>query len=278
MSPAILFGAWLIVLLCLAPFFSRWSKTHSAKFEQRLIQALESFHIFIRPQALRPGLIAALMLAIALTFLLIQSIWLLPILIFGLGFGTLAFIRFRLHRRFKQIRQQLPGVMELLATSLRAGLSLRAAFVQVSRQSPNPIAKELAVLERMQRVGIQLEEAVLQWSRRIPLDEIGLLGFAVGVSASSGGNLADTLDRLSATFRQRLLLEEKVDALTSQGRLQAWVMVALPIALALVLTMIDPHSMSALWFTGAGHAVIAGVLVLEFLGLMWIRRLIRIDI
>jgi tight adherence protein B len=187
-------------------------------------------------------------------------------------------VRVRLQRHFKLIRQQLPGMIELLATSLRAGLSVRSAFIQVSRQAPYPISKDLAILERMQRIGIQLPDAIHDWSRRVPLEEISLLGFTVGVSTASGGNLADTLDRLASTFRQRLLLEEKVDALTSQGRLQAWIMVALPVALALVLTVIDRQAMSALWFTTTGHWVIAGVLVLETIGLIWIRRLIRIDI
>lgn len=269
---------WALVIVCLMPSVRQWTQEGFISAEQQVASQLESFHIFINPQSIRGGLIVGMIISIMLCLMLMRSVWLLPLAAIAVATGLIGLIRFRVRQRFKQIRQQLPAVMELLATTLRAGLSVRAALIQVSRQAPAPISKELAVLERMQRIGISLDDALKQWSDRVPVEEIGLFGFAVGVSTASGGNLADALDRLAATFRQRLVLEDKVDALTAQGRLQAWVMVALPVLLAMALTAIDPDSMGALWFTGAGHAVITGVLVLEVLGLFWIRRLIRVDI
>ena len=269
---------WVLVILCLMPSVRRWTQQGFISAEQQVALQLESFHIFINPQSIRGGLIVGMIISVMLCLMLMRSVWLLPLAAIAVAAGLIGFIRFRVRQRFKQIRHQLPAVMELLATTLRAGLSVRAALIQVSRQAPVPISQELAVLERMQRIGIPLDDALKQWSDRVPVEEIGLFGFAVGVSTASGGNLADALDRLAATFRQRLVLEDKVDALTAQGRLQAWVMVALPVLLAMALTAIDPDAMGALWFTGVGHAVIAGVLVLEVLGLFWIRRLIRVDI
>jgi tight adherence protein B len=274
----VIFSAWLLVILCLMPSVRQWTQKGFVAAEQQVARQLESFHIFINPQSIHGGLVVGMIISVVLCLLLMRSVWLLPLAAVAVAAALIALIRLRVKQRFKRIRHQLPAVMELLATTLRAGLSVRAALIQVSRQAPAPISQELAVLERMQRIGIPLDDALKQWSDRVPVEEIGLFGFAVSVSTASGGNLADALDRLAATFRARLVLEDKVDALTAQGRLQAWVMVALPVLLALALTAIDPDAMGALWFTGLGHAVLAGVLVLEVLGLCWIRRLIRVDI
>ena len=276
MPPIWLFSAWGLAAALLLPSLRNALSRRLRTLESLLAKRLESFHIFVQPKALRASLLSILFLSLAVSVFIFQSILAFPLLVFAAMLGIFSMVRMKLAKRFKAIRYQLPGVIELVGTSLRAGLSIRAALLQVSRQSANPIAQELAVLERMQRIGIPLPTALAEWARRIPLEDVRLLGFTVGVSSSSGGNLADALDRLANACRQRLIVEEKVDALTAQGRLQAWVMIALPIVLALALSLIDAASMQPLWTTGAGHLVIAVVLALELLGLLWIRRLIAI--
>lgn len=271
-----IFAIWALAALALIPMMARAIGQQQGKLERRLQQKLEAFHIFVDPSAVRWLVLAVLLISGLFAVVLLESAWMAPMMAACAVAGVFVAVRMRLHRRFKKIRYQLPGVIELVATSLRSGMSIRAALQQVSRQSPQPIAKELAVLERMQKIGIPLDAAITEWAKRVPLDEIQLLGFTISVSAASGGGLSDSLDRLAHTFRQRLILEEKVDALTSQGRLQAWVMVALPMLLAGALTLIDPVSMAPLWSTGSGHAVLAAIAVLELLGLLWIRRLIRV--
>jgi tight adherence protein B len=270
------FLAWGAATALLLPSLVQALSKRLLSVESLLAKRLEDFHIFVRPRALRAVLLATLALSIAAAIFVFQSMLALPFIFFAAVFGIFGLFRMKLAKRFKAIRYQLPGVIELVGTSLRAGLSIRAALLQVSRQSANPIAQELAVLERMQRIGIPLTGALAEWAKRIPLEDVRLLGFTVGVSSSSGGNLADALDRLANACRQRLIVEEKVDALSAQGRLQAWVMVALPILLAIALSLIDMSSMRPLWTTGAGHLVIAIVLGLELLGLLWIRRLVAI--
>jgi tight adherence protein B len=268
--------AWSAAAALLFPVFLKFLSGRLLSIESTLATRLEDFHIFIQPQAMRALVFTIVALSLALSALVFKSVLFFPVITFAGLLLVFGLVRLKLAKRFKALRYQLPGVVELVGTSLRAGLSIRAALLQVSRQSPNPIAQELAVLERMQRIGIPLSVALADWAKRIPLDDIRLIGFTIGVSSSSGGNLADALDRLANACRQRLLIEEKVDALTAQGRLQAWVMIALPVVLALVLTMIDPISMEPLWTTGAGHMVIATVIGLELAGLFWIRRLVAI--
>lgn len=278
MELGLLAGAlWAVALAFIVPGLIRWSRTQKTHYEDRLVHSLERFHIFLRIESLRWLGLGSAMLAVVLSWLLFGMLWIAPLLLLGILAAILILTRFRLSRRYRLIRYQLPAVIELLATSLRAGLSVRAALSQLASQSSRPISQELAMLDRMQRIGMPMDRALSTWSHRLPIQELQLLAFAINVSAASGGSLSDALDRLAASFRQRLILEEKVDALTAQGRLQAWVMVALPGLLALTLTLIDPDSMASLWVSREGHIVLTAVIFLEFIGLVWIRRLIRIQ-
>jgi tight adherence protein B len=278
MHIGLLAGAlWAAVLALIVPGLIRWSRTQKSHYEDRLVRSLERFHIFLRIESLRWLGLGSAVFALALSGLLFGMLWIAPLLLLGILTAILVLTKFRLSRRYRLIRYQLPAVIELLATSLRAGLSVRAALSQLVSQSARPISQELAMLDRMQRIGMPLDRALSAWSQRLPVQELQLLAFAINVSAASGGSLSDALDRLAASFRQRLILEEKVDALTAQGRLQAWVMVALPGLLALALTLIDPDSMASLWASREGNTVLVAVVLLELVGLLWIRRLIRIQ-
>jgi tight adherence protein B len=272
----LLFG-WTISLVLLAPKVVDWLGEQQRRTERALVKRLESFHIFLEISAIRWLLVLLVGAALVVGLGVLRSA-LAVLLVGGFGvMGTFAIVRYRTAQRVKAIRYQLPGVIELIATSLRSGLSIRSAFLEVTRQSQPPIQQELAILERMQRIGIPLDAALSEWAKRMPIEELKLLAFTVGVSTASGGNLSDSLDRLAAAWRQHLILEEKVDALTAQGRLQAWVMAALPFVLGLALAALDPNSMRVLWTTTAGHVVVGVVLVLELVGLLWIRRLIRVE-
>jgi len=98
------------------------------------------------------------------------------------------------------------------------------------------------------------------------------------IAAQTGGNLADTLERIAATLRARAQLQGRVQALTAQGRMQAWVLAALPPLLLLALDRLEPDIMATLWHTPLGWGVLATVVVLEVLGVVWIRRIVRIDV
>jgi tight adherence protein B len=277
MTSTMLFFLWCVPALILAPKISRWWLDQGEALEQRLVRKLEDFHLFVGGASVRWALMTSLAVAAGFSILVFQTFWVLPLSVIGTLSIVFAIVRWRLSKRLRLIRYQLPPAIELIATSLRAGLSIRSALIQVAKQAPRPISQEMAVLDRMQRIGASLESAFSDWFRRRPLEEIGLLGFTISVSSASGGNLSDALDRLAEGLRQRLILEEKMDALTAQGRMQAWVMAALPPALALALTMLDPASMAPLWGTSHGHFVILAIVMLELLGMLWIRRLVKAD-
>jgi tight adherence protein B len=101
---------------------------------------------------------------------------------------------------------------------------------------------------------------------------------AMRVANETGGGLAETLERTSTTVRRKLQMEDKIDALTSQGKLQAWVVGSMPIALMLVLNEIEPEGMHGLWHTTSGWIALAVIVVLEVIGVMLIRRITTIDV
>lgn len=131
---------------------------------------------------------------------------------------------------------------------------------------------------REQRMGVSFEQALHNLHARMPGEGAGLVVSSLNIALHNGGNLAETLERIAMTLRARTRLRARVDALTSQGRLQAWIMACLPLALALVLDQLDPETMALLWHTPTGWAVLAVVALLEVAGIMLIRRIVDIQV
>ena len=112
----------------------------------------------------------------------------------------------------------------------------------------------------------------------MPGEGTQLLVSALIIALHTGGNLAETLERIGHTLRARLHLLGRIDALTAQGRMQAWVMAGLPVFLGLVLTALEPDAMQVLWHTPLGWGVLTLVGVLEISGIFLIRKIVRIQV
>ena len=190
----------------------------------------------------------------------------------GLALGLMR--RHRLHR----LSAQLPDAVMLVAGALRAGSSLPQAISQAARELPSPAGREFDLVIREQRLGVGLDASMSHLERRARLEEVTLFSAAVRISQETGGNLAETLERLADTLRRKAALEGRIDALTAQGRLQGWVMALLPLAVAGALFAIEPQAMRPLVTTWQGWGVCALVLALEALGLHVIRRIVDIDV
>jgi tight adherence protein B len=181
-------------------------------------------------------------------------------------------------RRNARFEHQLPELLLSLAGALRAGAGLQSALQTLVTQSPAPLAQELGLVLKEQRVGVSLEQALSGLRKRMPGEGTQLLVSALVIALHTGGNLAETLERIGHTLRARLHLLGRIDALTAQGRMQAWVMAGLPVLLGLVLTGLEPEAMQVLWHTPLGWGVLVLVAVLEFSGIMLIRKIVRIQV
>ncbi|WP_397473072.1 type II secretion system F family protein [Pusillimonas sp.] len=187
----------------------------------------------------------------------------------------LAYLR---KRRQAHFDEQLPDMLLSLAGALQAGSSVQTALRHIVPQTPAPLSQEFGLMLREQRMGVSFEHALKNLHARMPGEGTGLVVSSLNIALHHGGNLAETLERIAMTLRARTRLRARVDALTSQGRLQAWIMACLPLALALVLDHLDPQTMALLWHTSTGWAVLAVVALLEVVGIVLIRRIVDIQV
>ncbi len=181
-------------------------------------------------------------------------------------------------RRIDKIQEQLPEALQMLSGSLRAGVGFAPAMEVLVHDGQPPLAQELALVLREQHLGVRTEEALEHFSDRIPIVDAKLFVSAVNISREVGGNLAETLATLAETLRRRLIMENKVKALTSQGRLQGIVMAMLPVFLISYLTFMYSSTMQPMFHTWHGWLVIAVCVVMEYLGYRMCRKIMTIDV
>ncbi|MEY4723918.1 MAG: hypothetical protein RL043_67 [Pseudomonadota bacterium] len=167
---------------------------------------------------------------------------------------------------------------DLLASILKGGGGFRTALQVLHQGYRGPALKaSIANLNETLRLGTPQDEALRRWASQLGVQEANFFAFCVNVSQRTGGRLAEVLERLSESLRAQQAVALKAEALTSQGRLQALLMAAMPFLLLLVLSFIDQAFLS--FFIGSinGIGLLGLVVLLELVGLMWIRRIIRID-
>ncbi len=199
-------------------------------------------------------------------------------------FGTLGFVLpywwlgLREGQRLKQFDGQLPDALGLMANSLRSGYSFLQAMDVVGREMPEPINKELAQVLRENKVGIPLEEALMGLSQRVKSADLDLVVTALLIQRQVGGNLAEIVDKIALTIKQRLQLLGQVRALTAQGRLSGWIVSLLPVGLGLILHLINPTYLQPLFTQPLGWMLIGTGVVMQAIGMLVIRKMVQLEV
>lgn len=181
-------------------------------------------------------------------------------------------------RRVKRFVYQLPDALLALASALRAGSNLAKGLELLATRQPPPLSQEFTIVLAEYRVGRQLYDALRDLRARIDTPEIELMNTAVNVSRRVGGNLADTLESLAKTLQEKAHIEGKIDALTSMGRAQGWVVGLLPLFIGFVLYQQQPERMSLLFTQWYGWIVLAVVCAMMALAAWMIRKIVNIDV
>ena len=195
----------------------------------------------------------------------------------------LAILPFIIIKRFKKqqlekIEQQLPDALMLIAGGLRSGASLSTALFQLTNECLPPLKNEIAFIIKEQKVGLPLSDALLNFQKRMPINAVILMTTSIRIALETGGELAETLTKAAETLRQINQSEGKIKALTAQGKMQAWVVGLMPVALIFVLCQMEPEAMSKLWSTPAGWIALTGILIFEVFGMIFIRKIVDIDV
>jgi tight adherence protein B len=181
-------------------------------------------------------------------------------------------------RRFQQFQKRLPDAIELLVTALRAGNSTIGALGIVASEAPEPIRREFRLCFDEQTYGVDLRAAMENLLARVPLPDLRIISTAILIQKESGGNLAEVLEKTSLVIRERFRLEDQIHVHSAQGRFTGWILAILPAALAMILFVVNPKYMGALFSRPAGHKMIAIAGSMNLFGLLVIRKIVRIRI
>jgi tight adherence protein B len=180
--------------------------------------------------------------------------------------------------RIKKFDEQLPDAFMSLASSLGAGTSLMGAIETLATEQPAPLAQEFSLLIRKIKLGVNFDQALVEMEKRIPSQDFKVALSAIRISREVGGNLVEVMEKLAETLRQKAAMEGKIVSLTSQGKMQGYVMTGLPILLACALNVIEPEAMSKLYHTTMGYVVLGVIVVMLGIGFSIIRKITSIDV
>jgi tight adherence protein B len=187
-------------------------------------------------------------------------------------------IRFYRRRRIRKFNVQLVDALQAMANAFKAGLTFPQAIEHISREAMSPLGQEFGLFVKEVKLGVPLEEALINMGKRVGSEDLDLVVVSTNIARQLGGNMAEMFETISATIRERFRLEGKIDAITSQGRMQGWIVSALPIALGVALNYMRPDLMEPMldhWF---GMVLIAAIALMEFLGILIIRKIVAIDV
>lgn len=182
------------------------------------------------------------------------------------------------HRRFNRLHGQLPDILMILASSIRSGHSFLQALDMVSKETGEPGATEFARLVAEIRLGRPIEEAMTAMSVRVGSEDFRWAVMAVNIQREVGGNLAELLDGVADTLRDRESLRRQVDVLSSEGRISIGILTVLPIAVALYLMRVNPEYVGLLFNTRIGMLLVAAATTLLIGGYVWMKRMVKIDV
>lgn len=216
----------------------------------------------------------------AIAFLLSERSIVLALLACVLGwFAPRWFVSSRQGKRLNAFNDQLGDALNLMVNGLRSGYSVMQAMEAVSREMPPPISTEFARIVQEVQIGLPLDQAMANMMRRIKSDDLDLVITAINVQREVGGNLAEILDVISFTIRERVRIKGEIRTLTAQGRYSGYVISLLPIALALVLFCVNKPYVERLFTSGwCGWAMVVCGLLMIGTGFIAIQKIVAIEV
>jgi tight adherence protein B len=192
--------------------------------------------------------------------------------------APLTFLKVAAGRRARKFETQLPDSLTLIASSLSTGFSLAQAIDAVVRDAAHPTAKEFSRALAETRIGSDLEDSLDRLSHRMGSSNLEWTTMAIRIQRQVGGNLAETLRTTAGTLRERESLHRHVKGLSAEGRLSAYILIAMPIGLFLFMNMVNHEYLSLLWTEPLGWLMLVFALVSLFIGIVWMRKVVRVEV
>lgn len=181
-------------------------------------------------------------------------------------------------KRFDAFLYHLPDSLDLMSRALQAGHAFSESLHMVSMEMPEPIATEFRKAYEEQNLGLSVKLALENLTQRIPLLDLKICVTAIMIQRETGGNLAEILEKVAYTIRERFRIMGDLKTLTTSSRMSAWLLCALPIGVALAVTVMNPEYMSVLWKDPRGHYLIAAAMTMQITGMLIVRKILKIKI
>jgi tight adherence protein B len=220
---------------------------------------------------------AGLLAALAVSMLSISKLFMVSA---GLVAAALPFVHiaYKRKRRLNAFLEHLPDSLELMSRALQAGHAFAESLHMVSTEMPEPIATEFRKTYEEQNLGLSLKLALENLSQRVPLIDLRFCITAIMIQRETGGNLAEILEKVAHTIRERFRILEDLNTLTTSSRMSSWILCGLPVFVALAVTVMNPEYMSVLWNDPRGHNLLYAASFMQVMGMLIIRKILKIKI
>lgn len=225
--------------------------------------------------------VISLALAAVLSFLASAFVHLPQSRLLGAALGAAAPLLWLLNRRgarLKKFEEQFPEALDLLSRAIRAGHAFQTAMGMIADEVAPPVGPEFKKTFDEQNFGLPLRDALNQLAERVPILDVRFFVTAVLIQRDTGGNLAEILDNLAHVVRERFKIRRQIRVHTAHGRFTGYVLLALPAVLAMVLAYINPEHMDTLFHERMGQMMILAAIVMQTIGFVWIRQVIKIEV
>jgi tight adherence protein B len=187
-------------------------------------------------------------------------------------------LRHKRNSRVARFEEEFPESIDLLTRAIRAGHPLASGMRMVADEGPPTVAEEFRQTFEEQRFGLPFEDALLGMVDRTSLVDVRIFAIAVLIQREVGGNLAEILDNLAQTIRGRFYIRRQLRVYTAQGRLSGYTLAAMPVVVGFLLFLMQPEHIGLLFETRVGWFMVGVALLLQLMGVLWIRKIIDIEI
>jgi tight adherence protein B len=233
--------------------------------------------------ATTPGAVVTMSLVAGLTVGLVAFLVtrMLPVALAAAAAGLalpVMYLKIKRGRRMRSFEEQFPEALDLLSRAIRAGHAFQTAMGMVAEELPAPVGLEFKKSFEEQNFGLPLREALDSLAARMPLMDVKFFVTAVQIQRETGGNLAEILDNLAHVVRERFKILRQVRVYTAHGRFTGYVLLGLPAFLAVALMFISPDHMRTLFTARMGQIMVMGAIVMQSIGFIWIKHIIKIEV
>src|SRR5712692_183374 len=250
---------------------------YKLRYVTKSMNDLSDMFLFIEPAQIILLNVAALLVFAALGYWIGGPFFAAILAVAGF-FAPAGAVRFYRARRIKLFNTQLTEALQQMSNALRAGLTFQQAMDQVGRESNAPLRQEFGLFTKEVKLGVPAEEALVNMANRVGSEDLELVATSTNIARTLGGNMAEMFETIAATIRERFRLEGKIQSLTSQGKLQGWIVASLPLWIGLFFNWYRPDLMEPMFENAYGYILISIILLLETIGFLLIRRIVAIDV